>query len=316
MNNILSALVMSVVLLGGSEQTQQSDLPPQETAPANPTPATVLPPVSVQAGPALPWLNPSDEPGALANADEAREGRKLYLLPQDCSERSEVDVVIHFHGSPKTMTKAFQSSHLDAVAVIVNLGALSGPYEHYFEQKGSFVNFLAGIDKDLAKHCPGAKRRRLAISSWSGGYGAAYRILVEESNVELIDAILLSDGLHSAMANKFTREIKPDGLAPFTRFAERAAKGDKMLAIAHSSIVPPGYSSTTETATYLLESQGGERLPIDAQGPRESMHLISKGSVGNLSVLGFAGNDTHAHCDHLYAINDTLFSQLERRWAN
>ncbi|MEZ4369716.1 MAG: hypothetical protein R3B07_02795 [Polyangiaceae bacterium] len=315
MNNILSALVMSVVLLGGSEQAQQSELPPQDTTPVAPSP-TVLPPVSVEAAPRLPWLNQASEPGVLANANEAREGRKLYLLPQDCSERAAVDVVIHFHGSPTTMTKAFKSSHLDAVAVIVNLGALSGPYEHYFEQKGAFVNFLAGIDKDLAKHCPGAKRRRLAISSWSGGYGAAYRILVEEGNSDLIDAILLSDGLHSAMANKFTREIKPDGLAPFERFAERAAKGEKMLAIAHSSIVPPGYSSTTETATYLLESQGGQRTALDAQGPRESMHLISKGSVGSLSVLGFAGNDTHAHCDHLYAINDTLFTQLERRWAN
>lgn len=315
MNNILSALVMSVVLLGGSEQAQPSDLPQQEATPVSPAP-TVLPPVSVQAGPALPWLGQATEPGVLAAADEAREGRKLYLLPQDCSERAEVDVAIHFHGSPKTMTKAFRSSHLNAVAVIVNLGALSGPYEHAFEQKGSFVNFLAGIDKDLAKHCPGAKRRRVAISSWSGGYGAAYRILVEESNLDLIDAILLSDGLHSAMANKFTREIKPDGLAPFERYAERAAKGEKLLAIAHSSIVPPGYSSTTETATYLLESQGGQRANVDFEGPRDSMHLISKGSVGGLSVLGFAGNDTHAHCDHLYAINDTLFTQLERRWSN
>ncbi|MCA9629190.1 MAG: hypothetical protein KC766_16025 [Myxococcales bacterium] len=315
MNNILSALVMSVVLLGGSEQTQPSGLPPQDTPPRAPAP-TLLPPVAVQASAALPWLNQSTERGVLADAAEAREGRKLYLLPQDCSERSDVDVVIHFHGSPKTMTKAFRSSHLDAVAVIVNLGALSGPYEHHFEQRGSFVNFLAGIDKDLAKHCPGAKRRRLAISSWSGGYGAAYRILVEESNLQLIDAILLSDGLHSAMANKFTREVKPDGLAPFERFAALAARGEKLFAMAHSSIVPPGYSSTTETATYLLESQGAKRVEADAQGPRESMHLTSKGSVGSLTVLGFEGNDTHAHCDHLYAINDTLFTQLERRWAN
>lgn len=316
MNPLLSAVAMSMILLGASGDRVTGS--PGE-APPPPAPEAVVElesvPVDVVARAALPWRARGAAPGPLADASEHRHGRKLYLLPQGCAERAELDVVIHFHGSPKVMTKNFRATGLDAAAVIVNLGALSGPYEKAFERSGSFMTFLAGIDSDLAEHCPGAKRGRVAISSWSGGYGAAYRVLVDERNDQLIDAILFSDGLHSALANKFTRELKADHMAPFTRFAGLAAKGQKLMAIAHSSIVPPGYSSTTETARFLLESQAGEVLQVAERGPRDSMQLTSRGAAGGLTVLGFAGNDTDAHCDHLYAIGDTLFSQLEQRWA-
>jgi len=316
MNSLLTAVAISMFLLGSSGERAvavEREAPPPPAA--EPTVALERVPVDVVARVVLPWQAPRTARGPLFAAAEYRRGRKLYLLPHGCAERAELDVVIHFHGSPKVMTKNFRESALDAVAVVVNLGALSGPYEKAFERPGSFVNFLAGIDRDLAERCPGAKRGRVAISSWSGGYGAAYRILVDEGNDQLVDAILFSDGLHSALANKLTRELKAEHLAPFTRFAKLAAKGEKLMAIAHSSIVPPAYSSTTETADFLLRSQGGSAERVDEAGPRDSMRLTSRGAVSGLTVLGFAGNDTDAHCDHLYAIGGTLFSQLAQRWA-
>ena len=44
------------------------------------------------------------------------------------------------------------------------------------------------------------------------------------------------------------------------------------------------------------------------------MKLISRADQGDFHVRGYAGGDTHAHCDHLNAIGDTLFSTLGAHW--
>ncbi len=263
----------------------------------------------------LPWVAEAKS-GPLAQATELRRGRFVYLLPKGCSERADYDVVLHFHGAPKHVKKAFQQSSLNAVVVIANLGQFSGPYEKAFAGVDSFPNYLERVSKVVAKHCGKAKRRRVAVSSWSGGYGAAYRILARPANDKLVDAFLFSDGLHAALENKFLpRVVSEKHLAPFARFAEQAAAGDKLMAMAHSSIVPPRYASSAETATALLAANGVERQIVDEAGPRDSMRVTSTGRRGGLTAIGFAGRDTDAHCDHLYALGQTLLPQLAARWA-
>jgi hypothetical protein len=247
-----------------------------------------------------------------------RRGRKIVTVPQVCRDGSgKYDLVVHFHGAPETIEPIFQRSAIDAVFVVVNLGVGSGPYEDAYRQDGSLARLLDEIDEVVAAACPhpNGSRGRLALSAWSAGYGAPYRVLANEKDRELVDAILLADGLHAGFLDKFRQKINEQQMAPFDAFAERALRGDALFGITHTAIVTPSYASTTETARYLVDKHGLEKQTAAEPGPRASMTLNSRADRGAFHVRGYAGGDTNAHCDHLYAIGDTLYPMLRERWT-
>lgn len=250
-----------------------------------------------------------------------RAGRHV-VIPKNCrTSDGTYDVLVHFHGAPTSVKPAFEASGIQAILVIVNLGIGSGPYERGYGTDGSLGIMLERVDKLVDKHCPSLGKRsdrtrgKVALSSWSAGYGATYRILANEKDRQLVDAVLLADGLHSGFVDKRRRIMSPLQMAMFDRFAEDAIAGEKLFAITHTGIVTPGYASTTETANYLVKGHDVPREKTNLAGPRESMRQTSHAEKGSFFVTGYAGNDTHAHCDHLYAIGDTLFSKLAARWA-
>ncbi len=252
---------------------------------------------------------------ALPKAVTVNQYRRVVRIPQNCRRADgRYDVIVHFHGAPETVVPAFERAGIDAVLVIVNLGIGSGPYENAFISAGSLDALLASVHKVVVKHCPMPERAlgRLALSSWSAGYGAIYRILARQDAAQRVDAVLLSDGLHAGFDDKFRNHVNALQMAPFDAYAERAVRGDALMAITHSAIVTT-YASTTETASHLLEGRGLERESVDEAGPRR-MKLISRAEKGSFSVHGYAGGDTHAHCDHLYAMDQTLLAPLSARW--
>ncbi|MEB2310813.1 MAG: hypothetical protein OZ921_15935 [Sorangiineae bacterium] len=272
--------------------------------------AAELAPPSEPALTAEPTLSPSAPVRV-----QARSG-KVVLLPRGCASASgRFDLVVHFHGAPARVTELFERSGLDAVLVVVNLGAGSGPYENTFARPGSLDGFLASVDAVLGRACGRAPRqvKRLALSSWSAGYGATYRILSRASDAARVDAVLLADGLHVGFRGGF-RKVDGLQLAPFEQFAAAAARGERLMAISHSAIVPPRYASTTETAHYLLASQGVTPAREREPGPRRGMLEISRGDRGELHVRGFAGTSPDAHADQLYAMGDTVLPFLVERW--
>lgn len=251
----------------------------------------------------------------LPEAVVVRQYRRVVRIPERCrTSDGSYDVVVHFHGAPETVIPAFERSGLDAVLVVVNLGIGSGPYEKAFLQAGSLDALLASVHKAVAKHCPMPERKlgRLALSSWSAGYGAIYRILAREDDARRVDAVLLSDGLHAGFDDRFRKHVNALQMAPFDQFARRAARGEALMTVTHSAIVTT-YASTTETASHLIEAVGLEREAADEAGPRE-MQLRSRAQQGAFSVLGYAGGDTDAHCDHLYAMDRTVLSSLAAHW--
>jgi len=245
-------------------------------------------------------------------------GRKVVVVPERCRDAAgRYDVVVHFHGAPVTIEPAFARADIPAVFVVLNLGIGSGPYEQAFIADGSLSSLLAEVDKIVDKHCPGkgGERHRVALSAWSAGYGAIYRVLANSADRKLVDAVLLADGLHAGFLDKHRQKLNDLQMAPFTRFAEAAARGEKLFAMTHTAIVTPGYSSAAESASYLIETLGLSRQPVHESGPRASMVRVSRANRAGFHIQGFAGNDTDAHCDHLYAIGDTLLSILKERWA-
>ena len=67
--------------------------------------------------------------------------------------------------------------------------------------------------------------RRIALSGWSAGYGAVFRVLDRERDAVRVDAVLLADGLHASLdqTSKYERHVSIDHMAPFTAFADEAS---------------------------------------------------------------------------------------------
>jgi hypothetical protein len=170
--------------------------------------------------------------------------------------------------------------------------------------------------------------RRLAMVSWSAGYGAALRSLNHGPHADRIDAIILLDGLHAGFRGG-THTIDPLPIEPMLRYAERAVKGEKLLVITHSNIDPVDYLSVKATTDYLLEQLGIERqkvegstqLPIlramDGVMPKAEMVALEKRSEareGGLIVRGYAGTQPTHHVSHLMQMSQIALPFLVERW--
>ncbi|MBX3126153.1 MAG: hypothetical protein KF718_05530 [Polyangiaceae bacterium] len=309
MKSVLASLLAVVLGLSGDpaapapapetpavdEVVALAEVPAREAS-AETAAAPVLP-----AGPALPYR-------------KVLRPHRLVLVPGDCATAAgPLDVMIHFHGAPEHVEAALARSGLRVALAIVNLGAGSGRYESAFTQDGSLARWLTGMETLLKQECGGRARGRVALSSWSAGYGAIYRILANEQDAKLVDAVLLADGLHAGYEPGSSTRVNALQMAPFTRFAERAARGDAIMALTHTNIRPPRYASSAATADHLLAATGTARTVEQSAGPR-TMRLESRADAEGLHVRGFAGTGPDEHCDHLYALDALTWQFLGADW--
>jgi hypothetical protein len=244
-------------------------------------------------------------------------GRVIYL-PNGCRTVSRpFDLLVHFHGAPTVLEPTFERSDIDGVLVILNLGIGSGRYDEAFRYPGSFDALLQRTSMAIHDLCPNAVSApaRVALSAWSAGYGAVFRILDHDKDARRIDAVLLADGLHANFepGGVYEHRIETEQMAPFVTFADEAVSGKKLFAITHSSILTP-YASTTQTSDFLLAQENVERVPANIAPPRPGMLPETRADAGNFHVMGFAGDNEQAHCDHLHAFGDTLLPYLKQRW--
>jgi hypothetical protein len=264
-----------------------------------------------------------DEVPATTAADQplrrVTHGGRVIFIPDGCaSVQQPFNLVVHFHGAPTSLEPSFDKSGIGGVLAIVNLGIGSGAYEDAFQAPAAFNQFVDRVSQVVGEMCPGAATsiNRVALTGWSAGYGAVWRILDRQAGADRVDAVLLADGLHVGFEpdKKRERVVNSAAMAPFTLYADRAVSGEKLFAITHSSIVTP-YASTTETASFLLQQENVPRVTQNAQGPRATMTLLSRADRGCFHVQGYAGNDKPDHCDQLHAMGETLFPYLRERWA-
>jgi hypothetical protein len=230
----------------------------------------------------------------------------LYV-PERALGSAEVRLILHFHGASFIPERAvFESSRPSAV-VSVHLGAGSGVYQRAFEDSDVFEDLLRAAADSLGGLGLSA-RSAAVLTSFSAGYGAVREIL--RNQPDRIEAVLLLDGLHTDYVpdRKVLDEgglLDEDQLSMFAVFARRAAEGETQMVITHSEIFPGTFSSTTETADYLLSALDLRRTPVLEWGPR-GMQLISEARRGGLVVLGFAGNTAPDHIDHFHGLPDFL----------
>ncbi|MFZ5897268.1 MAG: hypothetical protein ACOY0T_39785 [Myxococcota bacterium] len=242
-------------------------------------------------------------------------GQMIAPKRRALNSHAEFDLMVHFHGHEAVRKEWVQVMH-NTVLVGVDLGIGSGPYETAFAPHGTIKALVESVEKVMAKRTnnPNAHIRRLGLSAWSAGYGAVQNILSDPWGREHVDTVVLLDGLHCGYQGK---SLNAAQLKPFLEFSARAADGERLMVVTHSSIIPPGYASTTETANFLISKLGGR--PMRTQ-PRASdpmgLELISRYSRGSFHVRGFAGNDTLDHCAQIGLFRDVLKVHVLPRWKS
>jgi hypothetical protein len=254
---------------------------------------------------------------------------------------SNYDLLLHFHGNTAVVRESAEVAGLNAAVAVINLGIGSGPYEEAYAVPGTYEALLDEIDHALAQRgVPSPRLRRVALSSWSAGYGAIGKILDVRRGTDPLDAILVLDGIHTgwlapgAPVNLFAHPgaLNPMPLALFARAAKAAASGALLFSITHSEIDPIAYAGTALTADYLLEVAAGgpvARTPEPEPPPhlalrsaegavakRLEKRMVPTGEarVGNLHVRGFRGNTPEHHMAHLLQMSATVLPELVARW--
>lgn len=223
------------------------------------------------------------------------------------------DVMFHFHGH-EPVRKEWVQVMDGAVLVGIDLGLGSGPYASAFQSPDAFKRLVSSVEKAVAERSgkKQARVRKVGLSAWSAGYGAVQEIISQPYGKGLVDTVVLLDGLHSGYTGQSLNELQ---LRAFVDWAQLAARGQKYLFVSHSSIIPPGYASTTETANFLISKVGGKpRATKPRAADPMGLDLISRYSRGNFHVRGYSGNDKMDHCAHIGLYRDVLKVHVKRRW--
>jgi hypothetical protein len=239
------------------------------------------------------------------------------ILPQrgGVTPSGKFDVLIHFHGH-EAVRKEWVQVMDGAVLVGITLGIGSGAYSSTFNAPDAFKRLLQSVETAVAKKTgkSGATARHVGLSAWSAGYGAVQEILTQPDNRRRIDSVVLLDGLHCGYNGRSLNGLQ---VRPVIEFARQAAAGDRFMFVSHSSIIPPGYASTTETANLLIHEVGGRpRRSRPRPGDPMGLSLISRYSHRDFHVRGYSGNDKMDHCAHLGLLRDVLKVHLKPRWKS
>lgn len=309
--------------------------------------SVVTEPLSVSNLPDLPEVEseesePSDEPDEPTRADEDMKrglhvgvGDGVLFVPPDfTSEDGRFDLLVHYHGNTELIEESVTAVKLNALVYIINRGEGSGRYSEPLRNPHAFDEMLGTLE-DRAEEKLGLKSpriRRIALSSWSAGYGAVYHILNSRSRLDRVDAVLMMDSLHASFAPGSETRLAPLSLKPFVKFGKRAIAGEKLMMITHTAVETHGYPDTTRSADGLLERLELEReeaapevdsppttdlasaLAAFPSKEREWMHVTSKAERGTFLVWGCKGDDKGDHIAHLAQMSVTVLPPLVKRW--
>ncbi|HZF50955.1 MAG TPA: hypothetical protein VE093_19985 [Polyangiaceae bacterium] len=295
---------------------------------------------SVQQAPAAPSVTPEKReipPEQRADYKLKRDGRSpvgggvLTVSPSFRSDDGAFDLIMHFHGNTQLVEESVGAAKLNALVYVVNLGTGSGVYEDRYTQPAIFDDALTRIRETAEKRgLQNAKIRRIALTSWSAGYGAISKILEPKKNLERIDALLMLDGLHVAYMDTKTRAgIDKVRLGPFIRFAKEAAEGKKLFSITHGDTETQGYATTGEAADALLREIGAARTPASGSPPKVAFPAVAgvvpkhaerwldqttEARAGGMRVRGYVGKSPEHHMAHLIQMSVTVLPDLAERW--
>lgn len=328
----MALFVVGVIALRGAPRASAEPTAAARTLEAPPAAAAL-----VMEPPARPLPQVAREHGPRADARLDRKwygnirGGVLFVPETFSSEDGSYDLYLHFHGNTHVVLESAEHAGLNALVAVVNLGVNSAPYLDAYAVPGSFEALLASIDRAAARRgLRTPKLRRLALGSWSGGYGAISRVLeTGRAGLTKLDAIMVLDGIHCGFLPENPKALNARIISPFVGAATRAAEGSILFSITHSEIEPVGYAGTELTAGYLLDRVHGHRGAPQAAPPHiqlraaegavakrleKRMDPASDSTVGTFHVRGYRGNTPEHHMAHLLQMGATVMPELAERW--
>ncbi|WP_437803136.1 hypothetical protein [Sorangium sp. So ce693] len=338
---VVGALVSMQLGAAGFDLRAGSALQPAAAAAAVLRSTGVAARVEAKAEAAAPLqATPATEAPALAAADRADatlDRTAVIPIPDGiitipaafASADGAYDLVIHFHGVNDVVQAGFDRARLNAVVMIINLGISSGAYETQFSIRSYLPALMAKAQVALeARGLRGARLRRVALSAFSAGYGAVRGLLNQPGFTDKVDAVLLLDGIHTGYM-PLDHSLDMERLKPFSRFAELAAEGKKLMSITHSEITPNGdYAGTHESTDALLKLTGAQRTRgpgadeqaiYDLTGEASEAKLrfapLSEAHRGAFHVRGYPGTQKPDHVRHLTRMAETALPDLVRYWS-
>ncbi len=276
----------------------------------------------------LVCLTPLDSTGEESErTDSASAATRVIHLASDArhtlsipggyqSDGDQVDVLVHFHGSPALVRQRCQAAGLNCVVINVTYSGLSSVYRDPFSaDRELFQKLLDEALVELRRQYGFAEQSewgKLAVSSFSAGFGAVREILKTPKYFDRIDAIFLVDSLYSGYVGDGTGKIQegvvhPGLMKDFLRYARESAKGNKVMIVTHCDGPTPGYASTRETADYLLKELELEPKSVDllvgeidsAKSQPREFRLYRMAQRNGFSLFGTPGDNVADHVEHL-----------------
>lgn len=243
--------------------------------------------------------------------------RHSLWIPSDYELRgNKVDVLIDFHGSPRVVRESARLAGLNCVVISVNYGGFSSVYRKPFSADRQL--FAAILNEALAElraqpdFSDEVEWGRLAVSSFSAGFGAVRELLKSPAYFDRIDGIYLVDSLYCGYVGDGTASVEegvvhPGLMQDFLRYAQASAEGKKVMVVTHCDGPTPGYASTRETADYLLAKLKLEptlidsvvELPAGAKKPAGELRLYRQAVRQGFSLFGSPGPNETDHGEHL-----------------
>ncbi len=318
--DVLVLAVSAGVVIAGAAAVKQA--PPATIEAAALTGAALPPPLPSGAPPrAMEDLPADDERAAgchftdrgfgdygawrtLSTRDGAPPARVLVPAGRAVRPDGSFHLLIHLHGA-EPVRKELAPEGFDLVIAALDAGIGSHAYERAFTPgPATFDHLVDAVEREVAavNGLPTAHAATIVLSSWSAGYGAIGPILARPD--PRLAAIVLLDSLYAGyLAGKHT--VEHGQLPLFLEAARRARGSTSAFYLTHTAIGTPGYASTGEVASYLLDELGVKTTPVDSD-PRELHALTRIFEEGRLVIRGYAGADRDAHCAQLHLLPSIL----------
>jgi hypothetical protein len=225
------------------------------------------------------------------------------FVPQGLRPNRPATLLFFFHGGDWLPELAVSQQHQMAV-VRVQAGAGSGSYVQLFKDPTRFLSLISAAESASHLHFT-----QIALGGWSAGCGAIRQILLDPASYDRINRVLCIDGVHTGYTNGAPGPAESDldtsNLQLWLRFGRDAQARKKRLIVTHSEIFPGTFSSTTETADWLLREWQLTPHPVARFGPMGTQ-MLSRVSAGGLTIIGFAGNSAPDHIDELHSLPEYL----------
>ena len=214
-------------------------------------------------------------------------------------ENGKFMLVFHLHSASWAAENQVYKAQANVILFNIHLGALSSPYQNYFQDGNKFKLILDKVITFLKNNnvIANPQIEKLIITSFSAGYAGVREIFKIPAYYEQIDALSLADGLHC----NSEPALKQEQMKDFLRFARDARDLKKIMFLTHSEIPTNDYQSTTQTADYLINGIGAQRISVTTVDEIGVQKFAC--DAGYFHLKAYSGETASDHLNHLYGMN-------------